>query len=148
MPDFDKLHFVDIVNPASPEATDMVFRRIPKELFEQVKDIEFNVDLLYRTPSSFINNVNTRFYVLTDDGDLIKGILWAYVNLLTEKIQVNILSIEKEYQFSNALKKTLEFIKSWHSEDENLPIQIITTRPAVYEEVGFKKSKQLLMEIT
>lgn len=148
MPDFSELKFVSINNPGtSPEIIDMVFRRIPKELFEQVKDIEFNVDLLYQVPSRFINNVNTRFYVLTNDEDKIKGILWAYINLLTEKIQVNILSVDKEYQFSNALEKTLEFVRSWQGKDESLKIEIITTRPHTYEKNGWKQSKRILMEI-
>jgi hypothetical protein len=148
MSNFDDLKFVLINNPGtSPDIIDMVFRRIPRELFEQVKDVEFNIDFLYRAPSSFIGNVNTRFYVLTDDEDKIKGILWAYINLLTESIDVHILSIDKEYQFSDAIEKTLEFIKSWQGENENLKIRIITARPHAYEKLGFVKSKRILLEI-
>ncbi len=146
--EFEDLKFVSINNPGtSPEILDMVFRRIPRELFEQVKDIEFNIELLYKTPSSFIGNLNTKFYVLTDDEDKIKGILWAYINVLTEKIQVNILSIDKEYQFGDAIEKTLEFIKSWQGKGENLKIQIITTRPHACRKNGWKNSKHALMEI-
>lgn len=145
---FSDLKFVRINNQGtSPEIIDMVFRQIPKKLFEQVKDVEFNIDLLYQAPSRFISNANTMFYVLTNDTDIIKGILWAYVNILTEKIQVNILSIDKEYQFSDAIEKTLEFIRSWQGENENLKIQIVTTRTKAYEEAGFEKSKHILMEI-
>ena len=142
---FEDLKFVRIAG--TPEIIDMVFRRIPRELFEQVKDVEFNINLLYQTPSSFIGNVNTRFYVLTDDEDKIKGILWACINILTRKIQVNILSIDKEYQFDDAIEKTLEFVRSWQGENENLKIQIITSRPHAYEKSGFVKSKQILLEI-
>ena len=148
MSSFDDLSFVLINNPGtSPEIIDMLFRQIPRKLFEQVKDIEFNVDLLYKAPSGFINNVNTKFYVLINDEDKIKGILWAYINILTEKIHINILSIDKEYQFSDALEKTLEFIRSWQGENENLKIQIMTSRSHAYEKIGFVKSKQILMEI-
>ena len=145
---FEDLTFVRINNPStSLEIIDMVFRRIPRELFEQVKDVEFNIELLYRTPSSFINNVNTRFYVLIDDKDKIKGILWAYINILTEKIQINILSIDKEYQFGDAIEKTLEFVRDWQGENENLKIQIITTEPHLYENAGWKSSEQVILEI-
>lgn len=148
MPKFDDLHFVSINNPGtSSEIIDMVFRRIPKELFEQVKDVEFNIDLLYKAPSRFINNVNTRFYVLIDSEDKIKGVLWAYLNLLTESIDVHILSIDKEYQIGNAIEKTLEFIRSWQGKDENLKIRIISTRPRPYERAGFVKSERILLEI-
>ncbi len=146
MPDFDKLKFVQI-NGASPDVIDMIFRRIPKELFEQVKDIEFNIDLLYKAPSRFINNVNTRFYVLTDDEDVIRGILWFYINLLTEKVQVNILSIDKEFQHNGAIGKTVEFIRGLQGKDENLKIEIMTTRTKAYEKAGFQQSKQILMEL-
>ncbi len=145
MPDFDKLKFVRITG--TPEIIDMVFRRIPKELFEQVKDVEFNIDLLYKAPSRFIGGANTRFYVLIDEADVIKGVLWAYVNILTEKIQVNIFSVEKEHQFSHALEKTLEFIRSWQGKDETLKIEIITTEPSTYEKLGWKSSEQVILEI-
>ncbi len=146
--DFEDLKFVRINSPGTePEIIDMVFRRIPKELFKQVKDIEFNIELLYQAPSRFVGNLNTMLYVLADDEDKIKGVLWAYINILTEKIQVNILSINKEYQFDNALEKTLEFIRSWQGENENLKIQIMTTRPRAYEKTGLTKSKQIIMEI-
>ena len=145
MSDFDKLKFVRITG--TPEITDMVFRRIPRELFEQVKDVEFNIDLLYKAPSRFIGNVNTRFYVLTDEVDVIKGVLWAYINILTEKIQVNIFSVEKEYQFGNALEKTLEFVRSWQGKDEKLKIEIITKEPQTYKKLGWKSSEQIILEI-
>ena len=144
---FNDLNFVLINNPGtSPEIIDMVFRRIPKELFEQIKDFEFNIELLYQTPSSFINNINTRFYVLTDSEEKIKGILWAYVNVLTEKIQINILSVDREFQFGNALERTLEFVKSWQGKDENITIEIVTKKPGAYEKAGLKRSKKILME--
>ncbi len=146
--DFDELKFVKINNPGtSPEIIDMVFRRIPRKLFEQVKNNTLNIDLLYQIPSKFINNLNTMFYVLTNDEDKIKGILWAYINILTEKIQINVLSVDREYQFSNALEKTLEFVRSWQGKDENLTIQIMTTHPAAYEKVGLQRSKLIVMEI-
>lgn len=145
MKSFDDLKFVLINNPGTtPEVIDMVFQRIPKELFEQVKDLDFNIDLLYKVPSKFVNNAVTRFYVLTDSEDVIKGILWFYVNVLTEKIQVNILSVDKEYQFDNALEKTLEFIRS---QDSKLKIECITTHPRIYERNGWKQSNRKIMEI-
>ena len=148
MPDFDDLSFVLINNPGtSPEMIDMLFRRIPRELFEQVKDVEFNIDLLYQYPSKFIGGATTRFYVLIDAEDKIKGILWASVNLLTEKIQISILSVEKEYQFSDAIEKTLEFIRSWQGENENLKIQIVTIEPQTYEKLGWKSSEQIILEV-
>lgn len=140
MPKFEDLKFVRIDKPD-------LMRFIPRELFSQVKDHTFNIDKIYELAPTFIKNPLVRFYALVDEDSKVKGILWAYVNLLNEKIQVNILSVDKEYQFDNALEKTLEFIRSWQGEDENLKIQIMTTRPHPYEKLGFAKSKQIIMEI-
>ena len=149
---FSDLRFVRITG--APDIVDMMFRQIPKELFEQIRDINFNIDLLYQCPSRFIGGVNTRFYVLIDKNDKIKGILWAYINILTETTQVNILSIDKEYQQksniddSDALKETVKFIRSWQGENENLKITGITTRPHACQKNGWVKSKHVLMEIS
>lgn len=137
---FDDLKFVRIDKPD-------LFYLIPRRLFEQVKEHTFNIDKVYQLAPTFIKNPLTRFYVLADQESVIKGILWAYVNLLSERIQVSILSIDKEYQFDNALEKTLEFIKSWQGKDENLTIEIITSRSHAYERNGWKQSKRVLMEI-
>jgi hypothetical protein len=141
---FSDLKFVRITG--EPDIVDMLFRQIPRELFEQVKDVEFNISLLYQMPSKFIGGANNMFYVLVDDEDLIKGILWCYLNILTEAIQIQVLSIEKEYQFGDALEETEKFIRSWMSENESLKVQIMTTRPHVYQRNGWTKSKQVLME--
>ena len=137
---FSDLKFVRI------DRSDLFNILIPRYLFEQVKDNTFNIDKIYQLAHTFISSPLTRFYALIDD-KTVKGILWAYVNLLNEKIQVNILSVDKEYQFSNAIEKTLEFIRTWQSKDENLKIQFTTTRPHAYEKSGFEKSKQIIMEI-
>lgn len=136
---FDDLKFVRIDKPD-------LFGLIPRELFEQVKDHTFNTDKIYQLAHTFISNPLTRFYVLVNGDAKIKGILWAYVNLLNERIQVNLLSIDKEYQFGSALEKTLEFVKSWQSENGNLKIEIMTARPHAYEKFGLIKSKQVIME--
>lgn len=149
---FSDLRFVRITG--SPDIVDMMFRQIPKELFEQIKDVNFNIDLLYQCPANFISGVNTRFYILVDENDKIKGILWAYINILTETIQVHILSIDKEYQRksmfddSDALKETVNFIRSWQGKNENLKITGITSRPHACRKNGWKNSKYVLMEIS
>ncbi|KKK48430.1 hypothetical protein LCGC14_3145210, partial [marine sediment metagenome] len=130
-----------------PDIVDMLFRQIPHELFEQVKDIEFNIDLLYQYPSKFIGGMNTRFYVLVDEDDKIKGVLWAFINILMETIQVKVLSIDKEYQNGEALEATLDFIKSWQADNENLKIQCVTKRPNAYRRAGWKDSKSVILEI-
>lgn len=139
MAEFNDLEFVRI------DRLDLFNFLVPRELFEQVKDSTFNIDKIYQLAHTFISNPTTRFYVLVDDKK-VKGILWAYINLLSEKIQVAILSVDKEYQFGDILKKTLNFIHSWQGENENMEIEFMTIRPRVFEEMGFEKSKHIIME--
>ena len=139
MAEFSDLQFVRIDRP------DLFNMLVPRKLFEQVKDSSLNIDKIYQLAHTFISNPTTRFYALVDDKK-VKGILWAYINVLVEKIQVGVLSIDKEYQFSNAIEKTLEFIESWQCENKNLKIEFLTTRPHAYEKAGFTKSKQIIME--
>ncbi len=148
---FADLRFVRVAG--KPDIVDMLFRQIPRELFEQIKDIEFNIDLLYQMPSKFIGGANNMFYVLVDDEDLIKGIMWCYVNVLTESVNVHILSIDKDYQRdsmideSDALKETVKFIREMMGENENLKITAITSRPHACQKSGWKTTKRVVMEI-
>jgi hypothetical protein len=142
---FSDLRFFRLNSPGTDRGIiDMTFRQIPKELFEQTKDVEFNVDLLYQAPSKFIGSINTMFYVLIDDKEKIKGVLWGFINLLTEAVDVHLLSIDKEYQFGDALDETLDFIKTW---SDDLTIKCITSRPKAYEEKGWKRTKRIVLEI-
>ena len=142
---FSDLKFVRITG--TPDIVDMMFRQIDRGLFEQIKDVDFNIDLLYQYPSKFIGGINTMFYLLVEENEKIKGILWAYLNILTESIDVHVLSIDKEYQDGSALKKTLEFIRGWMGKNENLKVKIITKRPQVYRRNGWKDSKSIILEI-
>lgn len=137
---FEDLEFVRLDKPG-------LLRFVPRKLFEQVKDRTFDIDKIYSLESSFISNPAVRLYALVDENSKTKGILWAHINVLTETIQVNLFSIEKEYQFDNALEKTLEFIKSWMGKDEKLKIECITTRPKAYQRAGWKVSKRTILEI-
>jgi len=137
---FEDLQFVRLDKPG-------LMRFVPRRLFEQVKGHTFNIDKIYEYADAFLVNPSNRIYALVDNKSKTRGILWAYVNLLTETIQVSILSIDKEFQFDNALEKTLEFIKSWMGEDKKLKIECITARPGAYEKAGWKRSKRIILEI-
>lgn len=136
---FEDLTFIRLDKPG-------LLRFVPKRLFEQVRDRTFNIDKIYELESSFITNPTVRLYAMVDEDSVTRGVLWAQVNVITETIQVSLLSIDKEYQWDNALEKTLEFVRSWMSKDENLKIEFISTRPKAYEKFGFKPSKRIILE--
>ena len=137
---FEDLTFIRLDKPG-------LMRFVPRRLFEQVKDRTFNIDKIYELESSFITNPTVRLYAMVDEKSVTRGVLWFYINVITERIQLNVLSIDKEYQDDSAIEKTLEFIKSLQGKDENMKIEVLTTNIEEYEKVGFQQSEHILMEI-
>lgn len=136
MKNFNELQFIRITN------ADM-FWMIPRKLFDDIKDKNYDVEMLYKMAGQYLSPTSFMF-LLIDEHSKIKGFLWFYLNLLNKKAQVNILTIDPDYQGSKAIQKTAEFIKSL---DKALTIEIMTSRPKAFEKAGFVKSKTLIMEI-
>ena len=136
MKDFNELQFIRITN------TEM-FWMIPRKLFDDIKDKNYDIELLYKMAGQYLSPTSFMFLII-DSESQIKGFLWFYLNLLNKKAQVNILTVDPEYQGSKAIQKTAEFIKSL---DKDLTIEIMTSRPKAFEKAGFKKSETLIMEI-
>lgn len=132
---FEDLKFVRVTQA-------LLFRQIPKYLFEQIKDRSFDIDRLYRLSDKIISDLMQLFYVLVDDESKIKGVFWASANIIHNSIDVTVLSIDKEYQFSDAIKRTVEFIDTFQ---KDATIRILVAKTAAYEKAGFKK-KEILME--
>lgn len=131
---FEDLKFERITQP-------LLFNYIPKYLFEQVKDWEIDIDKLCKLSETFLNNPCSLFFVLVDDNNQIQGIFWANANIINNCIDVILLSINKEYQFDDAIKNTLNFINTLQ---ENATVRILASRTAKYEKAGFKKTKTLM----
>ena len=145
--EFSDLEFVRLAieKPQDIGGSMMIFSQIPRKLFDEVKDKNFDVDKIYELSEFILSNLSTQFYILIDKEKKIKGVLWAYANVLKNAIQINLFSIDKEYQCNHALKETLKFVRTW---DSKAKIQLSTARPKVFEEkFGFKRSKYILMEI-
>ena len=136
MKDFNELQFVRITNAE-------MFWMIPRKLFDDIKEKSYDVDMLYKMAGQYLSPTSFMF-LLVDAAAQIKGFLWFYLNLLNKKAQVNILTVDSEYQGSMAIQKTAEFIKSL---DKDLTIEIMTSRPKAFEKAGFKRSETLIMEI-
>ena len=135
---FSDLKFVRLRND---DPSLMMFDMIPNELFEQVKGRSFEIDQLKKLAPNLLSDPTQLFYILIDGENKIKGVFWASANVLNNCIDFSILSIDKEYQFSDAIKKTLEFIDTFQ---KNATVRIITTRTAAYEKAGFKKIKTMM----
>ncbi len=131
---FEDLEFVRVTQP-------LLFHNIPKQLFEQVKDRSFDIDRLYRLSERLLSDPTQLFYVLIDEDKKIKGVFWAGANVLENAIDIVLLSIDKEYQFGDALKQTLKFVNTFQ---KNATIRILAARTAAYEKAGFKKTKTMV----
>lgn len=142
--EFSDLKFVrlSISRPEDVGGAVMLFNSIPRELFEQVKDVDFDIEKVFQLSSKILANPTILFYILIDSEDKIKGIFWAEANILSGSIDVFILSIDKEYQFGDAIKETLKFIQD--EIQENAKVRMITTRVAKYENTGFKEIGTLM----
>jgi len=125
------------------------FKLIPRQLFEQIKGIEWNIDRLYNYGQTVGTNPCTMLYCLVDEEFKIKGFMWASLNPLKETILVNTLSVDKEYQnHGEPLEYAYEFLMDIVSKLDLKGIEWTTTRPRVFQKIlGAKYSKQTLMII-
>ena len=80
----------------------------------------------------------------------VKGILWAEMNPLDNRLNVHTFSVDKKYQKPNshALKIALDFLRTIQKKyNLESKIEILTTRPRAYERAGWKRSDKTLMEV-
>lgn len=129
------------------------FSLIPRRLVEQVKPRLLDPARLYQLGPMICKNPLTILGVFAPmdesaaDFGQVKGFLWAGVNPLTHKIDVHILSVDRQY-FGRGIvgeaKNILEKIRARHGLKG---IVFKTTRPQAFEKHGFKRSETVLMEV-
>ena len=132
---FKDLEFVRVIQP-------LMLSHIPKHLFEQVKDRTFDIDILLKLSQEIISNPSQLFYVLVNKDNEIKGVFWISLNVLSNCIDVNLFSIDKEYQFAEAMKEALILISTIQ---KNATVRVLETRTKALEEIGFKKTKTMMI---
>ena len=129
------------------------FALIPRYLIEQVEPIggvkpeklyEFG-PAICKSPFNILG-VFVPMDERSSDFGQAKGFLWATVNPLTEKIDVHMLSIDKEYRGRGIIKEAKNIIEKIISKSALRGIVFKTTRPEGFEKVGFTKSDQIVME--
>jgi hypothetical protein len=162
--DANDLKFIRIITPEA-------FNMIPRYLFEQIKDLgegENRVDDIYAQGLSILMmpviqggilrvepNPLVHIVVFADDEHVVKGFVWAEIDLVDKHIFVHALSLDKEYQSVDGVIENV--VMDYLFKIPDLPefkdvglmkkIQLTTTRPRAYERVGCKRSKKILMEI-
>lgn len=128
------------------------YGHIPRELFEQEKEMDKDaIDRIYKFGDLFAKSPLTLLYVMIDDANAIKGVLWANIDIIEAIIFIKFLSVDPEYQsvdgrLLNKVKDFLFGLKTGPALKKE--IHFLTTRPVAFEEVGCKRSEKILMEIT
>lgn len=121
---------------------------IPRQFFTQAKDLRWNIDRLYALSDHICSNPANLIYVMYDEGNVIRGVLWAQINVLNENLYVILLSVDPEYQGPNgpAIEAARFFLDKIRQEANLKKIMWTTTRPRAYERHGLKRSKTVVME--
>jgi len=131
---------------------------IPKEYIDQIKHKEFTCEKFYEFISDialiskedgFVINPYNLLFVLVDDNNRTKGVLWMVIDNLANALVINTFSIDKEYWGNGSAVNFLKEKAIEIKEKENLSkIYWITRSPKHSEKFGFKRSKNTLMEYT
>ena len=147
---FSDLKFIRLTQPEQ-------FALIPRRLFEQVaeKDPDVIIENLYKFGPMQLTCDTTFLYVMVDGESKIKGVLWAGVNDFSEILEVSFLSVDREYQNSDACKVSLEFLQQIQKKHGLRKIRMMTKRgknykdkyERVYKKQGMKESDIVIMEI-
>ena len=88
-------------------------------------------------------------YILVDDANEVHGYLWAEVLDLGNSLFVNTFSIDKRYWGKgDAVKKAIDFLSPLAKYLKVDTVNWITTNPKFFEKKGFKRSKNVVMEVS
>lgn len=142
------------------------FSYIPRSWLEESKDEQYHPDRLYPLGPMILASPGNYLWVLTDEDNKIKGAIWAAILILSRQLHINFVLLDPEYRSEHSpeearvemsfivgflknevaeINKKLEIEKSDYRLSETL--LATTTRWRAYESMGWKKHKQVLMEI-
>ena len=129
---------------------------IPRYLVEQIKNKNFDIDefLAYqeencKDPKSDRLQLNdsNHLYVMANDKNSVKGFIWMVIDELTHDLVVKELSVDKSYwEGSETLSVISEFVKELFKKLQLKRILWKTRYPKNSEKLGFKRSREVLME--
>ena len=146
--DFDKLRFIRVFTPM----------HVPKELIEQVRDRNYEVDDWYKyqeviclrqTDAGPQLNPLSMLYVIADERNKVVGMLWCEVDALGKTLVVQTFSMDKKYWVrGKAVSLLANKAKEIAKECKLKKIIWCNNYPKHSERYGFKRSKTVLMEFT
>jgi len=129
--------------------------RVPRRLFDQVKGRSWRVERLYRLAPLFLGSNTTVFWVLEDEDQTVKGVLWAVLDILSEKLNVIVFSIDQEYRDTCNVRTARDFLRAYIREFNAIARQTklketinwVTAEPHILREIGGWIPKTIMMEV-
>ncbi len=119
--------------------------RIPQYLFEQVKGRSWTVERFYKLSPSFLSGESHRFWAVENNGEVV-GVLWAVIDILSEKLNVIVYSVNKDYQ--DSLGVALKFLRKTATELKlKQKINWITAEPEKIKEIGGQIPGTIMLEV-
>lgn len=144
--DFDKLQFMRVFTPM----------HVPKDLIEQIKDKDFDVEAWYKHQEQICTvvrngsvqlNPMSLLYVISDEKYKVVGMLWCEIDPLGQDLVVQTFSMDKRYwRRGKAVALLANKAKQIAKECKLTSIFWITSYPKHSEWYGFKRSRNVLME--
>jgi len=129
---------------------------IPHYLIEQIKDRDYSIEDFFKyqkinclsaKEGSFSLNPFNHLYVLANDKNEVKGVLWFTVDPLAKDILIQIYSIDRMYWNSGqAVKKLFSHIKDILKKANLNKVFWANAHPKHAKRYGFKESRMILME--
>ena len=143
---FDTLRFIRVFTPM----------HVPKELIEQVRDREYEVEDWYKyqeivcvrkTEKGVELNPLSLLYVIADEGNKVVGMLWCEIDTLSKTLVIQTFSMDKKYWNKGKAvtllsKKAKEIAKGCNLKK----VAWITNYEKHSLRYGFKRSKGTIME--
>jgi hypothetical protein len=120
---------------------------VPRQLLAQVKDYDWTPEEVYAAWPLFNNPANL-LYVLADKNHLVKGVVWLSVLLLQKTLFINLVSLDKAHQGRGFVQKQLHPFMRQLSKKLGFkePYKGITRRPEAFGRLGFKRSRDVMVE--
>jgi ribosomal protein S18 acetylase RimI-like enzyme len=123
------------------------FHLIPPRLLEQVKPKNFDTEMIYAFSQHITSSPFNILGVFVDKDKIIRGFLWASINPLDKRLHAYILSVDPEYQNKGVGEEATNILKKLKEKYDLVCIEVKTTRPKALEKLGYKRSKQIVMEV-
>jgi len=120
---------------------------IPIELIEQIKTSDWTPER-YLDFLRVVENSPLQFIFGIFRGVDLLGYVWCEANLLEMTLFIDTISIKKQFKLDKKVSnEIIRLLKTFLKESGLRKIRFLTDRPDFFLRNGFKKSKQLLLEL-